>query len=261
MNFKLILNYINYKLNAFTEHDIHSPFVYDFYIELIKNKHPFADFEILNAVRNELLKNNEELIITDFGAGSKKLNSNKRKIKNIAKHGISKQKQAEFLYRLVNKFKPNTIVELGTSIGLTTLYLSKPLKKSNVYTLEGCSEIYNFANKLFLQHQIKNVKNIQGVFDQTFPKLTSEINNIDLLYIDGNHSYKATVNYFKEGLLKKNTNSIFIFDDINWSEDMQKAWKEIFLHQEVTLSFDFFHFGIVFFRSEQKEKEHFVLKF
>jgi hypothetical protein len=69
------------------------------------------------------------------------------------------------------------------------------------------------------------------------------------------------MNYFKLALEKKNVNSIFVFDDIYWSEGMQKAWTEICAHKDVTLSLDLFYFGIVFFRTENKEKEHFVLKF
>lgn len=112
-----------------------------------------------------------------------------------------------------------------------------------------------------MQSKGENIKTINGNFNDEFPKLLSEIENLDLLYVDGNHSHEATLAYFKLALAKKNTQSIFIFDDINWSKDMQKAWKEICSNKEVRLSLDFFHFGIVFFRTEQKEKEHFILKF
>lgn len=261
MTLKLILNYINYKITSFTEHDVHSPFVYNFYIELIKNPNPFNDFEELNKIRTKLLLDETILNVTDLGAGSKKLNSIRRKIKDITKNGIAQKKQAEFLYRLVNKFNPKTIIELGTSVGLTTLYLAKPNRKSIVYTVEGCPGIYKFANNLFSDNEITNIKNSNGNFDVEFPKILSQIETLDLLYIDGNHSYEATIQYFKLALNKKNAGSVFVFDDINWSDGMQKAWKEICDHTEVKLCLDFFHFGIVFFRTEQKEKEHFILKF
>jgi predicted O-methyltransferase YrrM len=230
-------------------------------MELIKNKHPYNDFEHLNCVRKELMLNETVLSINDFGAGSKTLSTNQRKIKQITKKGIAQKKQAEFLYKLTNKFKPTSIIELGTSIGLTTMYLSLPLKKSTVYTIEGCSEIVAFANHLFEKNALTNIKSYQGHFNELFPKILSEIDVLDLLYVDGNHSYEATKGYFELALTKKNAQSIFVFDDINWSTGMQKAWKEICSHHEVTLSLDFFHFGIVFFRKEQLEKEHFSLKF
>lgn len=261
MEFKTILKYINYRLTSYTEHDLHSPFLYNFYMELIKNENPFNDFEDLNALRKQLQSNSTTIEITDFGAGSKKLNSNKRQIKQIAKHGIAQKKQAEFLYRLLNKFTPKTIVELGTSVGLTSLYLSKALPKSTIYTIEGCPALFQFSNKLFKTENAKNITSINGNFNIEFPKLLSKIDSLDFLYIDGNHAYEPTINYFKLALDKKNTNSIFVFDDIYWSEEMQKVWKEICAHKDVTLSLDLFYFGIVFFKTENKEKEHFVLKF
>ncbi|MBI3520584.1 MAG: class I SAM-dependent methyltransferase [Bacteroidetes bacterium] len=261
MNVKTILTYINYRLTSYTEHDLHSPFLYNFYMELIRNEHPFGDFEILNTLRKQLQKDTTSITVTDFGAGSKKLNSDKRVISQIARHGIAQKKQAEFLYRLINKYTPNTIIELGTSIGLTSLYLSKAATKSTVYTIEGCPNLYRYAQSLFKEHQSKNIQAIHGNFNTELPKLLTHIKSLDLLYVDGNHAYEPTMNYFKMALQKKHVNSIFIFDDIYWSDDMQKAWKEIFEHKDVTLSLDLFYFGIVFFRTEQKNKEHFVLKF
>ncbi len=261
MNLKTVLKYINYQLTAYTEHDLHSPFLYNFYMELIKNKHPFSDFENLDKLRKQLLQNTTTLEISDFGAGSKKLNSNKRQINHIAKYGIAQKKQAEFLYRLVNKFAPNTIVELGTSIGLTSLYLAKASTKSTIYTIEGCPNLFQFSKELFNQQLAKNIQSVNGNFNTKFPEVLSQINSLDFLYIDGNHAYEPTMNYFKMALEKKNSNSIFVFDDIYWSDGMQQAWKEICNNPEVTVSLDLFYFGIVFFRKENKNKEHFVLKF
>jgi predicted O-methyltransferase YrrM len=232
-------------------------------MELIKNEHPFGDFEELNTIRKELQKNTTAIDITDFGAGSKKLKSNKRQVSDITKYGIAQKKQAEFLYRLLNKLNPKTAVELGTSIGLTSLYLSNAVPKSTIYTIEGCPNLYQFSKQLFKTSTGKasNIKSINGNFNTEFPKLLSRIDSLDFLYIDGNHAYEPTMNYFKLALDKKNSQSVFVFDDIYWSEEMQQAWKEICAHKDVTLSLDLFYFGIVFFRKENKEKEHFVLKF
>jgi predicted O-methyltransferase YrrM len=261
MELKTVLKYLNYRLTAFTEHDLHSPFMFNFYMELIKNNHPFNDFDELNIIRKQLQNNTSTIEITDFGAGSRKLKSNKRAINQIAKHGIAQKKQAEFLYRLINKFNPTTIVELGTSVGLTSLYLSKANTKSTLYTIEGCPNLFQFSKELFYEKGIKNIQSINGNFNEEFPKLLSQLHSLDVLYIDGNHAYEPTMNYFKMALEKKNSNSIFIFDDIYWSDGMEKAWNEICAHPEVTLSLDLFYFGIVFFRTENKNKEHFVLKF
>lgn len=261
MELKRILKYLNYRLTAYTEHDLHSPFLYNFYMELIKNEFPFGDFEELTAVRKALELTNVNLDIVDLGAGSKKLKSDKRLVSDIAKHGIAQKKQAEFMYRLLNKFTPASVVELGTSIGLTTLYLAKASPRSDIFSIEGSPRVAEFAQKLCIQQEVHNIQIITGNFDTAFPHLLKSLSHLDLLYIDGNHSYEPTMRYFNMALEKKNANSIFVFDDIYWSEGMQRAWKEIAAHPEVTLSLDLFYFGIVFFRTEQKNKEHFVLKF
>ena len=261
MNFSLIAKYINYRFSSFTEHDLHSPFLYNFYIELIRNKYPFQDFEELNSIRKKLILNQQEIEMVDFGAGSKTLKSNKRKVSDIAKKGIAQKKQAEFLYRLLNKFNPKTVVELGTSLGLTTLYFADALPKANIYTIEGCPDLVKFSKNLFKEHSATNIVSINGNFNSELPNLLNKLPQLDFLYVDGNHTYDATMRYFSMVLEKKHAGTILVFDDIYWSADMEKAWKEIYNHPQVTLSLDLFQFGIVFFRTENKEKEHFVLRF
>jgi predicted O-methyltransferase YrrM len=261
MELKRLFKYINYRLTAYTEHDLHSPFLYNFYMELIRNEFPFGDFEELNAVRKALEQTSVNLDIVDLGAGSKKLKSDKRLVSDIARHGIAQKKQAEFMYRLINKFTPATVVELGTSIGLTTLYLAKASPRSDIFSIEGSPRVAEFAQKLCIQQEAHNIQVITGNFDTAFPSLLKSLSRLDLLYIDGNHAFEPTMKYFNMALEKKTEGSIFVFDDIYWSDGMEKAWQEIAAHPEVTLSLDLFHFGMVFFRTEQKNKEHFVLKF
>lgn len=230
-------------------------------MQLIKNSYPFGDFEELKKIRKQLSLSPEMLNITDFGAGSKKLDSTKRSIKQIVTHGIAPKKQAEFLYRFMNFLNPKTVVELGTSVGLTSLYLAKSVPKATVYTLEGCENLTVYSSKLFKAHQVKNIISITGNFNETLPELLNSLTAVDVFYVDGNHAYEPTMRYFELALQKKNEQSVFIFDDITWSEGMQQAWQEICAHSEVTLSLDFFFFGIIFFRKEHKHQEHFILKF
>ncbi len=230
-------------------------------MQLVKNPNPFGDFEELKKLRKQLRVNTEMIAVSDFGAGSKKLNSSNRSIKQIVRHGIAPQKQAEFLYRFINFLNPKTVVELGTSVGLTSMYLAKAAPKARIYTLEGCENLTRFSTQLFKANHVKNIISITGNFNDTLPNLLSSLATVDVLYIDGNHSYEPTIRYFELALQKKNERTVFVFDDINWSEGMQRAWREICAHPEVTLSLDFFFFGVIFFRKEHKHKEHFILKF
>lgn len=257
-----LFRYINYLITSKTAHGVHSPFVYKFVTELLETKNEgYYQFKELDKLRHNLLLNNTEIEITDFGAGSKVFKGNKRKIADITKHGISNKKFSELYFKLVNFCNAEHIVELGTSIGLNTLYLAKANSKSKIYTIEGCSELHKFASDFLAKQKVNNVTCINKNFDQALPELLNSMPKLDLLYVDGNHQYQPTINYFKLALNKKHENSVFIFDDINWNEGMQKAWDEIKNHPEVTLSLDLFFVGIVFFRKEQKEKEHFILKY
>jgi predicted O-methyltransferase YrrM len=257
-----IINYLKYYAAAKSAHGVHSPFVYKFITELLENnEEDYYQFKELEEVRQTLLKNKTLVEIIDFGAGSKVFKDNKRKISDIAKHGTSKKKFSELYFKLVNFSNSQFIVELGTSIGLNTLYLAKANSKSTIYTLEGCPALSEFSKELFSKQNLKNIYLINDTFEKALPRLLKEIPQIDFLFVDGNHTYESTLNYFNLALQKKHNHSVFVFDDINWNEEMQKAWQEIKDHPEVTLSIDLFYAGIVFFRKEQQQKEHFMLRY
>ena len=81
-----------------------------------------------------------------------------------------------------------------------------------------------------------------------------------MAFIDGNHQKKPTINYFEEILKYANNNTIFIFDDIHWSQGMESAWEYIKAHEKTTLTIDLFFLGIVFIKSELS-KENFIIRF
>lgn len=243
------------------EHGMHSPFMFHLVLHVIYLKDEFYDYKRLSEIRAQLSNDETVLTITDFGAGSRVFKGNERRVKDIVKHGISNEKYARLLFRLVNHFKPSTIIELGTSVGLTTMYLAAANKKAKVYTLEGSKEIANFAKKQFVQNKFENIELLEGDFKDSFPLLLNKLSQVDFAYIDGNHTKEATINYFNLLLPKCNENSVLIFDDINWSEGMQEAWQFIKTHERVKLSIDLFFIGIVLFRKEQQQQEHFVVRF
>lgn len=251
--------YLQYKLKAKDEHSVHSPFVFKLYTEVISNKNNYYAFDELNKIRKQLLKNQQTIEVVDLGTGSKKM-SNTRKVADIAKHSVAPQKYAELLFRLTNYFKPASVLELGTSLGLTTLYLAKAAPTANIISIEGCPNTNAFAQQVIAQAQVKNTEAINQSFDDAF-KTILPTKKFNLVYIDGNHTYEATIRYFNELLKITDENSVLIFDDIYWTPQMTQAWEEIKAHTAVTLSIDLFKVGLVFFRKENKQKEHFCLKY
>ncbi len=258
---KTTAKYLRYRFRSQTKHGIHSPFVYNLLTEVIEDNSNYYAYQQLTSLRHELLQSKEVIEIQDFGAGSRYFKSNKRKVSDITRHGISREKYARLLFRLVNYFNPKTIVELGTSIGLTSMHLAAAKKTSLVYTIEGCKNTAAFAQALFKKQGAENIQLINAVFEEALPALLLTLPEIDFLYVDGNHRKQATIDYFEKALLKSNNYSVFVFDDIHWNSGMEEAWEYIRNHTQVRISIDLFFIGLVFFRSEQKQKEHFVIRF
>jgi len=248
-------HYLLHSFSAKTLHGTHSPFVYDFLEQVIYNPYPFYVFDIIESLRAQLLLNSTNIYVNDFGTGASK----QKKISKIANNSLKPAKQAQLLFKTINYFKSTEIIELGTSLGITTLYLSKTSKKSLVHTFEGSEEIAEIAEQNFRKFKENNINIHIGNINETLPKYLSSIEKIDFVLFDANHTYNATLKYFNCCLNKSHEHTIFVFDDIHWSPEMTKAWNEIKSNSKVTMSIDFYHLGIIFFKAVH-EKQHFKIK-
>ena len=261
-----LLHYILYFFKAGNAHGLHSPFVYQLFTELIETDKWYYDFDTIEDIRADLLNDNTKIMVTDFGAGSKKSPNSKipqRMISDIAQSGVSQPYVSQLLFKLVDFFQPQTIIELGTSLGFNTLYLScatKPTAK--IYTFEGCPEIAAKAKQVFklIPKTSAQINLVVGNIDMTLPAELAKLAQIDFVFFDANHRYQATMNYFRICLAKIHEDTVFVFDDIYWSTEMTKAWNEIKANEKVVVTIDLFQIGLVFFKKTQ-EKQNFMLKF
>jgi predicted O-methyltransferase YrrM len=220
---------------------------------------PNTAYSVLKEYRNSLLQNKKSISVSDFGAGSKVFKSNYREIAKVAKTAGISSKRAELLFRITHYFKPESILEIGTSLGLAASALSLGNPKAKITTLEGCAETAKIAQNQFRQFGLTNVNSVTTEFKNYLKNSQLSIINYQLIYFDGNHSKKATLEYF-ELLLPTITNeTVWIFDDIHWSYDMEQAWNILKKHPKVSVTIDTFQWGFVFFRHEQ-EKEHFIIR-
>jgi len=254
-----IKSYLKFLWKSKNAHGIHSPFVFDLVTKCFydENKHP--EYAVLKNYRNSLLDNDKTIEVTDFGAGSKVFKSNTRVISKIAKTAGITAKNAELLFRIAKYFKPNTVLEIGTSLGLATSALSIGNKNSEIITLEGCPETSKTAQSEFQKFGLDNINIKVGEFTQTFASFDFQLSTFDLIYIDGNHQKEATLAYFDLLLPTITNDSVWIFDDIHWSPAMENAWEIIKKHPKVSVTIDTFQWGFVFFRQEQK-KEDFIIR-
>jgi predicted O-methyltransferase YrrM len=261
--FQLAKKYLNYYVTASSGkgHGVHSPFVFDLINKVLKDKKQYDCYSVIEKQRQQLLQNEEAIEVEDFGAGSSVMKSNKRIIKQIASSSLKPKKFAQLLFRIVQYYKPATILELGTSLGITTAYLAKGNEKATVYTCEGSSAIAAVAKNNFDTLQIKNIRLTEGDFAKKLPPLLNEIGTIDFAFVDGNHRKEPTIDYFQQLLNSSTFSTILIFDDIHWSEEMEAAWEQIKNHSFVTLTIDLFFIGLVFINPDFKVKQHFVIRF
>ena len=253
-----IKSYTRFLWNSKNEHGVHSPFVFDLVSKCFYDSKKYPEYKLLKNYRKSLLANKNIIEVTDFGAGSRVFKSNQRQISKIAQTAGISEKRAELLFRITNYFQPENILEIGTSLGLATSALSLGNPKSKIITLEGCANTMSIVKKQFEEFGFKNINSVVTEFNSFLTNFQLPTSNFQLIYFDGNHSKQATLDYF-ELLLPTITNeTVWIFDDIHWSVDMEEAWKTIKTHPKVTVTIDTFQWGIVFFRIEQ-EKEHFVI--
>ena len=258
----ILLSYIKFLLNSTNEHGVHSPFVFDFVMKCIYDKTNYPEYEVLKNYRKFLLENKNTIEVTDFGAGSRVFKSNNREIAKIAQTAGISQKNAELLFRIVRYFQPKTILEIGTSLGLATSALSSGNQNAEIISLEGCPNTMAITKEMFQNSSFKfnaeNIKFVNTKFEDYLSNCQLKTENWQLIYFDGNHSKKATLAYFEALLPTISNDSVWIFDDIHWSLDMEEAWDSIKNHPEVSVTIDTFQWGIVFFRKEQN-KEHFII--
>jgi predicted O-methyltransferase YrrM len=227
---------------------------------VFEDKKIYPDYVRVENLKRELLKDKREIEVQDFGAGSSVDKDNIKVVGRIAKYSSKPKKYARLLYRLVKYFQPGTILELGTSLGLSTAYMASARPEAKVITIEGCPNISAIAQENFDNSGIKNVKLVTGEFDRVLPEVLTGIDKPDFVFIDGNHRKEPTIRYFEMCLEKAHNDSVFIFDDIHWSEGMTEAWDYICKHPSVTLSVDIFAMGLIFFKKELS-KEHFIVKY
>ncbi len=260
LNFRFAKDYLLHRLRGKSRHGLHSPFVYRLVDEVIYDLHNKGIYNEIESIRAGLLSDNQVITVTDLGAGSHVNNNRQKKISDIAQNALKPPKLAQLLYRLAADLQPRNMIELGTCLGTTSLYLKNAAPKARLFTLEGCPETAKMANGVFKKAGINDIQQVTGNFDDTLPGLIDGLDQLDFVFVDGNHQKEATLKYFEWCLPKVHENTLLIFDDIYWSEGMKEAWEIIKAHPQVTITIDLFWIGLVYFKTGQV-KEDFLIRY
>ncbi len=252
----ILYEFIKYKWQAKGRHGIHSPFVYDFVEKVLKYKLDSKELQQANEYHKFLRKCDIEIEFNEFGAGSKSLKKTRR-IKDMFALSSSKGKYGQLLYSIVKHYKPEKIVEFGTSLGMGTLHMHLAHKSAEITTVEGCKNTHAFTLKTFPL----NNPNLNFILSSFEAFCAQEVkNSYDLIFIDGHHDGEYLLRYLS--LLDDQThdNTLLILDDIRWSNSMFDAWKKLIADKKYHVSIDLFRVGILVKKPDQA-KEHFILKY
>ncbi|MCX6247719.1 MAG: class I SAM-dependent methyltransferase [Bacteroidetes bacterium] len=257
-----VIRFLRHRIKAKSKFDLHSPFIYQFYSNVVNDKTKYPEPRQVERLRSRLLKDQGYIKMSDLGAGAGDIPWCHRiiPVTRVVRRSCVQPAYGRFLFRMARYFKPAVMVELGTSLGISTSYLALGNPEGVITTIEGCQETAAFARKNFEHLSLLNVNQLTGPFEEVLPGLLEKLGKVDLVFIDGNHRKKPSLHYFYQCLQHIHEDSVLILDDIHWSGEMEKAWKEIQEHPSVTITIDLFRMGLVFFKSGLS-KEDFILRF
>ena len=219
----------------------------------------------------------------ESGVGSPKMrignreSGDRRKVSDIAKRSLAKKKYAQMLARLVNWLGDGRlamgdgrlaigdgrlamgdeqlmVVELGTSLGVTTAYMAAMDKRNKVITYEGCPAVAEIAKENWKALGIKNIDCRVG--EITADMLDRDLERVDVAFIDANHTYAGTRAYFNVLAEKVHAKSVIVVDDIHYNKEMEKAWHEICEDERVTSTMDLYQMGLVFFDKDYWKRDY-----
>ena len=259
---RLAYYYLVYRIRSSSKFGVHSPYIYNFYTEVILDR-TFRDaYNRIEQQRASLLRQRSLLETTDFGAGASSgdYKTRFRQVKEVTKHSSISPKFGKLIHRIVSHIAPKEIMEVGTAMGISTLYIATAAPKSKIVTMEGCAMIAEKARENFNIFKMENIELDLGNFNTLMAKTLQKFDQLDFVLIDGNHRKDPTIEYFEMMLPLLQSNSIVMIDDIYWSKGMTEAWNKIKKNERVSISIDLFKMGVLIFK-EDIAKEDFILKF
>ncbi len=256
---QLLFRFLKFYLLAKTRYNVHSPFVFNFTEAVLEDDRWYYAFSEVEGLRRFLRSDKTKITVTDFGAGSQVTPGRERSLGNLVRYSANSPLGCQYLFKIVDQYKPATMLELGTSLAISTAYQAAGSLNARFITIEGCPNVAMYARKNLDILKVKNVELVLGQFDERLPEALRSLGSLDYVFVDGNHRNEPTLRYFEQCLAHAHEGSVFIFDDIHWSEGMEQAWATIKAHPKVKITIDLFFFGVVFFRKENQVQEHYRL--
>lgn len=245
-------SYVGHALTAWntTGEGIHSPYLFRIVRFVMRDENAFYCFRDIERQRERLAACEDMLDVVDYGsAGSKEGTHVRRRVSEITKAHLERAEIGQLLFRLVHfmgqeEKRPLEIIELGTSLGITTAYLASADSRNKVMTMEGSAAVLHTAQDVWRALRITNIEPVEGNIDNTLFSHARE--RLDMAYVDANHTYEATMRYADFLLPRMTEKGIVVIDDIHHSQEMERAWEALKADERVTTSMDLWHAGLLF---------------
>lgn len=255
----LLRRYISFRRHCSKRHGfgVHSPYVFDLLTKVIEpdERQNFVFFDIANYRR--MLKNHGGIINREPVNGEPQTPIS---VRSLAKQAAVPAHLGRLLYRLCQHVQPKNVVELGTSLGVSTLYLATGASKGMVHSIEADSQVLSVTEEGFKIFKCSNIRIYKGTFAQQLPPLLKQLKQVDMVFVDGHHQGEALLNYLDMIIPCTTDTSMVIIDDIRWSDDMEEAWRKACADERVSISIDLFRCGLLLFR-KGIVKQHFNLRY
>jgi predicted O-methyltransferase YrrM len=251
-----IWSFLRFYWSAVTKYQLHSPFVYELCCAVQDNDRWYYAFEDIEMVRSRMLQSTVMLQMMDYGAGG---NCQTREValKDLAARSASSGEQGRMLFYLLQHLQPTSVLELGTSLGIGTMYMWSGVPSASVVTIEGCLDCAKVAASNFEILEARNIRGVSGSFEEKLQGVLDAMKVVDAVFMDGNHRTEPTLRYFEQILPFAATNTVFIFDDVHQSPEMERAWQQVKENPSVMLTIDFYELSLVFINPDIKTKQHF----
>lgn len=250
--------YLRYRMCSKSRFGVHSPFVFDLISELHNGRRKREETAPVERIRKQLER--DRRLIRREDHGREPAISYSQGVGEIARKHAIRPVYGRVLFKLVKKYRPARILELGTSLGISTSYLHLGHPEAALVSIEACAETHRLAGENPLLAKKPGVHLLCGRFQDRLDEAISMLGGIDLAFIDGHHREAATIRYFQQIMKAVSNDSILVFDDIHHSDEMERAWAAIIRDERVRVSIDLFSLGLIFFKKELS-REAFVLRF
>lgn len=239
-----VLKYVQYYFKASNAkgHGIHSPFVFELVTKVLNDDRQFYSFEPIEHLRKQIIHQD-------------------KKSKGGVVERLLLPKFDQLLFKLVHFRAPDSIVNIGCSMGLSVPYLASANLNTPLYALEPSLENAELAKAQFIQLGLNNIQLITGSLSNSLPDLLGKITKLDIAMVNVELSYDGLIALFNQLVGKAHPGSMIVLSHINLNDEIERAWEQIKQHEAVTLTVDLFHLGLIFFRKENIIKENFIIRF